>query len=320
MWGNVMKKKIIYISGAEVFDIDDVRAAFEEVRSALKLSQDTILFGVPVDVENVCEQPVDTPILAEDCVVDEPECSDEDDCVCDTVEDETSDFVDESTEESTDSDDQTPEESDVVEEISEEILDTEPEQDITETDVLENNSETKSDFAAPILSVLMAKTNKESEQQDESIRETDMVAGDKEPDTVIVNTGIDNISEMINDDMPVTQTEKTLEELLESMTPLQEDVQAESEKMDEPEVPQAKTNEIDITLENLASEFAENQDKLVPQKKTSERGKIGKLKNILPFKKTKRDDSGIMGDLFGWAGVAANDDDFSMPGFFTNAK
>ncbi len=26
-----------------------------------------------------------------------------------------------------------------------------------------------------------------------------------------------------------------------------------------------------------------------------------------------------MGDLFGWAGVAANDEDFSIPGFFTTA-
>ncbi|MBQ7185974.1 MAG: hypothetical protein IJR92_04175, partial [Alphaproteobacteria bacterium] len=110
-----------------------------------------------------------------------------------------------------------------------------------------------------------------------------------------------------------------LEELLESMTPLQEDVQPEPIKSESVETG-SQTDEIDITLENLASEFAEKEDKIVPQKKNSERGKIGKLKNILPFKKMKRDDSSLMGDLFGWAGVAANDDDFSMSGFFTNAK
>ena len=69
----------------------------------------------------------------------------------------------------------------------------------------------------------------------------------------------------------------------------------------------------------MASEFAENQDKIVTPQKSQPQGKIGKLKNILPFKKAKRDDNGIMGDLFGWAGIAANDDDFTIPGFFANA-
>jgi hypothetical protein len=40
----------------------------------------------------------------------------------------------------------------------------------------------------------------------------------------------------------------------------------------------------------------------------------------MPFKKAKRDDGGLMGDLFGWAGIAANDDDFSIPGFFTKKQ
>ena len=44
-----MKTKIIYISGNELFDMADIRSAFEEVRSALSLGDDTILFGVPVD-------------------------------------------------------------------------------------------------------------------------------------------------------------------------------------------------------------------------------------------------------------------------------
>ena len=33
-------------------------------------------------------------------------------------------------------------------------------------------------------------------------------------------------------------------------------------------------------------------------------------------KAKNNDNSGLMGDLFGWAGVAANDEDFTIPGFF----
>ena len=50
-----MKTKIIYISGNELFDIADIRAAFEEVRAALSLDNDTILFGVPVDKEDALD-------------------------------------------------------------------------------------------------------------------------------------------------------------------------------------------------------------------------------------------------------------------------
>ena len=47
-----MKTKIIYISGNEVFDMADIRAAFEEVRMALNLDKTTVLFGVPVDEDD----------------------------------------------------------------------------------------------------------------------------------------------------------------------------------------------------------------------------------------------------------------------------
>ena len=49
---NSMKTKIIYISGNEVFDMADIRAAFDEVRSTLNLGGDTVLFGVPVDADD----------------------------------------------------------------------------------------------------------------------------------------------------------------------------------------------------------------------------------------------------------------------------
>ena len=52
-WGNCfMKTKIIYISGNEIFDMNDIRAAFEEVRLALNLDKSTVLFGVPVDEDD----------------------------------------------------------------------------------------------------------------------------------------------------------------------------------------------------------------------------------------------------------------------------
>ena len=47
-----MKTKIIYISGSEIFNMNDVRDAFETVRKELGLTHDTVLFGVPVDKED----------------------------------------------------------------------------------------------------------------------------------------------------------------------------------------------------------------------------------------------------------------------------
>lgn len=130
------------------------------------------------------------------------------------------------------------------------------------------------------------------------------------------------IADMINDDAPSAPVEKTLEQLLESMAPLREDAidDAPIAEMNAEQIDIVETSdETDATLEQLAAEFAENQDKIPTESKPESHSKIGKLKNILPFKKVKREENGIMGDLFGWAGIAANDDDFSIPGFFTNA-
>ena len=102
------------------------------------------------------------------------------------------------------------------------------------------------------------------------------------------------------------------------MTPL--DI-VEDKKIEEPveEIQdEDEDTSVDATLEQLATEFAETQDKIASENKSSSRSKIGKLRNILPFKQSKHKDTGL-GDLFGWAGIAANDEDFSVPGFFTNA-
>ena len=132
-----------------------------------------------------------------------------------------------------------------------------------------------------------------------------------------------SIADIIADDVPEVAPEKTLEELLETMTPLGEDAEKTDDATTETDgsvktttdTPVTDTEDTDVALEKLATEFFENQDKIETPIKPAGRGKIGKLKNILPFKKAKREDSGLMGDLFGWAGVAANDDDFTMPGF-----
>ena len=119
----------------------------------------------------------------------------------------------------------------------------------------------------------------------------------------------------MEDEAETDNDEESLEKLLSAMTPLQEDVL--EEPVTEQPVSQPEDISVDATLQQLASEFAENQDKIAAETKSSSRSKIGKLRNILPFKQSKHKDQGL-GDLFGWAGVAANDEDFSVPGFFTN--
>lgn len=87
-----MKTKIIYISGNEVFDMADIRAAFDEVRSTLGLGKDTVMFGVPVDSDDALatskaadtnvvteattpqeEMPIETQIVTESTIVDDIE-------------------------------------------------------------------------------------------------------------------------------------------------------------------------------------------------------------------------------------------------------
>ena len=278
-----MKKKIVYISGAEVFDVNDVRAAFDEVRNALGLGSDTILFGVPVDAEESVDNAVDVAQVVATDVAMTPVLETESD-------------------------------NNVVLDASDD--------DTEETSAVEHEIDVESDApVVPILSVLASNEDDATCAMDtESAKD---ISESAVPDNQAANA-IDpdlpepDIADMINDDMPMESGEKTLEELLETMTPLREDaaVAPVKKKAKKAETVPEPVDEIDATLENLASEFAENQDKVGDSKKGLERGKIGKLKNILPFKKIKRDDSGLMGDLFGWAGIAANDDDFTIPGFF----
>ena len=310
-----MKTKIIYISGNELFDMADIRAAFDEVRAALSLGSDTVLFGVPVDKddalmapkteENTVIEPVVKPII-------EP-------------------IVDDKTEQ--------------VEPVHQDIEQPKLKRSrtrakvvpITESEPVPESEPKQKATVVPILSVLGSNAN---DEKDDKPAEEDTIIDDIKIEITqpIADTPVDetedseyDINQVTVTDTTTTSTpaepEKTLEELLESMTPLGEDteqnpepiVETKTEKLDTPIEEKNSDDDIDITLEKLATEFVENQDKINTPQKTSSRSKIGKLKNILPFKKAKHDDSGLMGDLFGWAGVASNDEDFTIPGFFTNA-
>ncbi|MBQ3039838.1 MAG: hypothetical protein IJD41_04755 [Alphaproteobacteria bacterium] len=309
-----MKTKIIYISGNEVFEMAQIRAAFEEVRGALGLGADTVLFGVPVDADDALTDVATntTQVITETQIIEtvkEPTPE-----IIDTVEPET----------------------DAVQE-PESIPEIIPEETVVEPVVEETpeiTAEAESDKIIPILSILSANDKADTSVDEPEVASAmDATEPASEPD---VAESIDaltvSIDDVVTDDAPVAEREKTLEELLESMTPLGEDIISDTEP-DTNATPEEAIDDVDnddfsismtddmadtdATLAQLANEFAQTQDKIPESPKPSGNGKIGKLKNILPFKKAKRDDNGIMGDLFGWAGIAANDEDFSIPGFFT---
>jgi len=293
-----MKTKIVYISGNEVFDMADIRAAFEEVRNALNLDKTTVLFGVPVDEYDaglinqkttVAEQ-IEPVVQIE--TVTEPVAEVVEEVITETVVAEKPKKRSRRTKET-------------VEETTEPVeATTEPEEKIV-----------------PILSILSA-DEEHTEPETEIIDESEEIIPDEETQEVIIEEEIsEETAEDINEeeiDNVETEEEADLEKLLSEMTPLQEDI-LDDKKEEAPTEPEYNEDvSVDATLEQLATEFAETQDKIATGNKSSTRSKIGKLRNILPFKQSKHKDQGL-GDLFGWAGVAANDEDFSVPGFFTNA-
>ncbi len=379
-----MKTKIIYISGSEVFDMADIRAAFDEVRTALGL-KDTILFGVPVDADDALAAPsiasapemvADIPAtdnMVEENTIAEPAATAAEEVVAITVEEHPVPVEDTPIQEI---------EPAQAEEVAPAVpvkksrgrprkaaaaeAEKAPAADVAPTPApVEEAIEEAPAKVIPILSVLASKpaiaeaapieetTEPVAEEivedeiieeaaeeivevaeeapLDAEIAEEEYIADDivDTPENDIIANVADipaadeitavSIDDMIDEDAPVAvaEEEKTLEQLLESMTPLREDHVIEPAIVEEAPAPIA--DDTDATLAQLANEFAENQDKIISPAQNETHGKIGKLKNILPFKKAKRDDSGLMGDLFGWAGIAANDEDFAIPGFFTTA-
>ena len=329
-WGNgFMKTKIIYISGNEIFNISDIRAAFEEVRNALNLDKETVLFGVPVDsedagfgttettsqtTEETVSQPIEDSVEPEEVVVPEEPVQIIEDSEPEIIEEE---IVEEPVIEETVKKRGRPRKTVLTEE---ETVTEEPTQTVS-------TSETPEEKIVPILSILSSKEEEPTSEEEnieiiEDITEEPVVEVE-EKETVETIEEIQDTIEPENLDSEVPETpviddsEEDLEKLLSAIKPLDS---IEDIDLSEPEVSETPEQEnIDATLEQLATEFVATQDKIKEETKSSGRSKIGKLRNILPFKQSKNKDSQGLGDLFGWAGIAANDEDFSVPGFFTNA-
>ncbi len=351
-----MKTKIVYISGSELFDMAQIRAAFDQVRGALSLTDDTVLFGVPVDnddalpvADTVCNVTVSEPVVMpetdenNESITPVPEISENITPICE----ETVDVPVKKTRRtrSRSVSDVVVSETVAVETVIAPIVD-----DVTTdvTDVVDNDRADDATPVVPITSILSVVSPVVADDVPVASEPdvADIIVSDIPDvvpvlDDIIVPTDIAHvdtvpvtIDDVVADDAPVASVEKTLEELLESMTPLREDHGEEMSHFDDMSEDDNVTDDAvdttdagdddrddtDITLERLATEFAENQDNIVAPAPTEARGKIGKLKNILPFKKVRRDDGGLMGDLFGWAGIAANDEEFAIPGFFANAS
>ena len=304
-----MKTKIIYISGDEIFDITDIRAAFEEVRNALNLDKNTILFGVPIDKDDaeLAHQQEKQNIVSKDTII--PTSKNvvvSDSSIESSIEHENITNIsvfDEPEKKSSRS-------------RKKNIIPDEITQDDETKDSVSNTDEEK---IIPILSVLsdkkIAKDSEDKISTDKNEFDQDIeIIEDETNETVIESE--DNIDDISTEK---SNSEPDLEQLLSEMKPLQEDILDEQPLTDDKTDKEEENENIDATLEKLANEFIKNQDKIASGTKSAGRSKIGKLRNILPFKQSKHHDQGL-GDLFGWAGVAANDEDFSVPGFFTSTS
>ncbi|MBO7053720.1 MAG: hypothetical protein J6W27_04790 [Alphaproteobacteria bacterium] len=294
-----MKTKIIYISGSEIFDMADIRSAFEEVRSALNLDKDTVLFGVPVDADDAgLEATKDNELTS--AIAETIDITAVPESIEPTEIQEPEPVVEKTIKKRTSSRKKTTEES-------------------TETKVETETSETTDEAVekiVPILSILSVNNEDSVEPAEQETTENIEIIEDVVQETTVTEeeTPEESAEEQTNE-------ESGLDELLSSMTPL-EDIVPEPEEHTEEEIiidtDNTKDEEnIDETLKQLATEFVKKQDSM-PSTKSSGNGRLGKLRKYLPFKpQTKKEDPGL-DNLFDWAGSAANDEDFSVPGFFTN--
>ncbi len=358
-----MKTKIIYISGNEVFDMADIRAAFDEVRAALGLGADTVMFGVPVDADDALAVQNDANIIqnTDEIITDVTSITQEIPTIIEQSDEIKQNITEPAVTQIPSQDTEKPKktvrrgrpkksDTEIIDSAAEQNLPEPVAADVSNTDNTPTESTDTAEKIIPILSVLGNKSEPVAESEPAESAQPAPVAIDTDAEVtapIIADIDINaelsapsidddvtdapirvTIGDMINDEAPVAAKEKTLEELLESMTPLREDhidedttvsdVADDSVIMDEPaDIATDAADDGDATLEKLAAEFAQTEDTIVAAPRAQSHGKIGKLKNILPFKKAKREDAGIMGDLFGWAGIAANDEDFSIPGFFT---
>ena len=276
-----MKTKIIYISGGEIFEPEDVRAALAEVRKMMNMDADTVVFGVPVDSDDIGAAAPAVNISA-------------------------------AMHHDTNIPQQT---ADQAASVTETSAATKPKrarkkkEDFVPEEQMDD-AEAKP-ASAPILSVLGAVQSGKSEPETIAVDEEEEVTEITE-----ITTTTTTISETITIE---TKTEKTptIEDIFAELEPLKEDKIVDFAPGGTNGAAAADDIEMDETLSKMAEEFASAQ-KDIPETPAARGSKIGKLKNILPFKKAKKEDPSIFGDLFGWAGIAANEDDerFALPDFF----
>ena len=302
-----MKTKIVYISGNEIFDIREIHAAFEEVRNALNLTADTVLFGVPVDNEDAGIMPTANETVTQDaqntCIpVDMPQLANSDIEIESKVE---------IAQKKPNRSQKKSKNDDVIEPIVEIVSET---TEITEisTDITNAENTNEEDKIVPISSVLDSKDTEDIDNGDIEIISEDS-GNFVEP----------NIEKQQEHTSGITEDEDAagLEKLLSEMTPLQEDILEEQTQLDPIPILENDTDDdvsVDATLEKLANDFIENQDKIGSGTKSSSRSKIGKFRNIISFKPKEPKDTDSC-NLFSWGGVAANDEEFSVPGFFTSS-
>jgi hypothetical protein len=174
------------------------------------------------------------------------------------------------------------------------------------------DTEEKTTPVIPILSVLhsgLADTKTEIEPEIEP-----------EPDEIIteieIQTPNERISVALAEELPdiTGNTPQTIEDIFDNLTPLAEEKIIETTKITAGKT-ETQNLDDDATLTQLATEFIAMDDTPIETEKPK---RSRSLKNILPFKKAKKDETGVLGDLFGWAGIAANEDD--APTSFFNLK
>ena len=266
-----MKTKIIYISGNEVFEMSEIRAAFNSVRAALGLDKDTILFGVPVDSDTALTgaDNVDAPMVdvVDPVIVDDVATESMESVAMPVVESEPTIEPVVMAEQVIE-----PVVEPIPEPVIEPVVESTPDPVIPILSILSAGDETREPVIEPVATVVAEPV---TEPVVNAIVEPEIDTADG---AVISDISIDaelstpvdstddvaepvSIGDMITDDAPVPQMEKTLEQLLESMTPLREDVQPTAE-VDETPIDIFEIDDADATLAQLATEFADNQDKI----------------------------------------------------------
>ena len=312
-----MKTKIIYISGNEIFDMNDIRCAFEEVRKALNLDQDTVLFGVPVDKDDteITKTSDESSEIIEEIV--EPQIIEETEFVEEEIPTESEITPEEKIIEISEPIKKRgrPKKVEIIEEPDDPQFD---ESETIEADSQESSEDTPEENDEKIVPILSILSSKEDELEETPDTQEPVVEEATATENVIEEEIID--SEIPSEEEPETSDDNKsdLEKLLSGVTPLNETEELPTPSaIKEEKSEEVEEENVDLTLEKLASEFLQNQDKIVEEAKNATPGKISKLRKLVPFKKKKPADDNVFGDLFGWAGKAANDDDFSVPGFFT---